>query len=266
MRKIRRCDLSTETMDFLWQRRLLVVEAGAQSPGEREKVQYEEANRLWGFKRNKAFDEIRERLRSYMAPGEGGCMYCEYTLGDAIDHYRPMEKYPSRAFEWNNYLWSCTTCNTHFKGTQFPLDENGLPLLIDPTREDPRDHLELSPGTGKLTARTQMGSATIAVLGFERRGGLDIVRARAWRGVQSLLLGLDEAFAREDWSHVDEYRADLSSDPLASLLALLIQYLDNPDTASLVKEPRCASILARHPAIRSWVQTKEEQTATTSRR
>jgi uncharacterized protein (TIGR02646 family) len=225
MRPIRRDTLTPETLDFLWKRRLKVVAAGERHPHERETAQYEEAERLWHLKDNKAFREIRGRLRDDMAPGDGHCMYCQYGFGNAIDHFRPMQKYPTRAFEWDNYVWSCTICNTDYKGTQFPLDRNGLPLLIDPTRDDPREHLQLSPREGKLVGVTPKGVGTIDVFGFEERGELDKARAAAWRGVQGLLVLVDEAFARGDRPWLEELRRDLSRDPLASLLALLIAAL-----------------------------------------
>lgn len=255
MRQIERVPLSQETLGVLWERRCKVVDAGARpmKPGEREEAQYGEAKRLWKQKQNKAFDEIRSALRDDMAPGHGYCMYCEWSHGDTIDHYRPMEKYPTRAFEWDNYLWSCARCNSGFKKTQFPLDKDGLPLLINPTRDDPRAHLDFLPRSGKLEGRTPKGDETISILGFDRRGELDNTRAFAFRNVQRLIVNYEEACAKDDGTRALEIQHDLCCHPHASLLSVLVEILGKPGGTLLVQEPRCAAILAAYPQIRSWV-------------
>lgn len=103
---------------------------------------------------------------------KGKCWYCEssqHRADNAVDHYRPKNKNRSGehegywwlAFDWQNYRYSCTYCNSRrkddVKGTSggkhdnFPLfnpDERAtvdnpdhsreLPLLLDPTvPEDP---------------------------------------------------------------------------------------------------------------------------------
>jgi len=112
-------------------------------------------------------------------------MYCEHSAGSDIDHFWPKEKYPGRAYTWENYLWACGICNSHFKGSKFPRDENGVPLLINPAEEDPREHLLLTPTTGTYVARTKKGEATMPVLGFDRRPALDRSRHDAWLAVQA---------------------------------------------------------------------------------
>lgn len=95
-------------------------------------------------------DEIKNTL---VAMFHGKCAYCEtnithVTYGD-IEHFRPKSDplYTHLIFEWENLLLSCPICNnpTH-KGTKFPLDASGNPLLIDPTDgvTDPTTHLEFS--------------------------------------------------------------------------------------------------------------------------
>ena len=84
-------------------------------------------------------------------------------------------------------------CNSNYKGNGFPLDDKGLPLLINPTRDEPREHIEFSPRSGKLSGRTPKGDTTIDVLGFDRRGNLDKTRLFAWRSVQCCLVSYYEA-------------------------------------------------------------------------
>lgn len=253
MRKIERVPLSDATTDFLWARRLKVVRAGDERPKDRSDAQYQEANRPWDQQRNLAFDEIKTKLRDAMSPGHGLCMYCEDSAGSTIDHYRPRQLYPTRSFEWDNLLWSCSICNTTYKGAQFPLDARGLPLLIDPTRDDPSEHLTLAPRTGKLEGRTPKGQSTIRVLGFDRRGHLDQRRAMTWRSVQRLLVDFDDSATRGDFRAALAAQKDLCHYPHASVLNVLIETLAKPRGALLVQEKRCEDILARYPEIRDWV-------------
>ncbi|MFS8064844.1 MAG: hypothetical protein ACMG6S_00605 [Byssovorax sp.] len=256
MKKVDRLPLSETTLDFLWKRRLRIVEAGDKAPrqSERRAAQYKEADDLWGgsYKSNKAFEEIRTTLRA-MAPGHELCMYCEYIHGNAIEHFAPMEKYPTSAFAWDNYLWSCTDCNSKYKGTQFPLDERGLPLLVNPTRDEPREHIGVSPLSGKVTGLTAKGSRTIKVLGFDRRGYLEKSRSSAWRAIQHYLVSYDEACTEGDEVRAMVVKTDLCQYPHASLLSLLIEVLEKPGGALLVAERRCGPILATYPEIKSWI-------------
>jgi uncharacterized protein (TIGR02646 family) len=79
----------------------------------------------------------------------GKCAYCEskitvVTYG-AIEHFYPKSVYVNLTFEWKNLLLSCDICNdAGHKGTKFPLDLNGNPLLIDSTDgiTNPNTHLE----------------------------------------------------------------------------------------------------------------------------
>lgn len=253
MRKIEREPLSDATIEFLWNRRLRVVKAGDDQPASRTDAQYKEAKRLWKQQENLAFDEIKAKLRDGMAPGHGLCMYCEDSGGCAIDHFRPQNAYPTRAFEWENHLWACFLCNTVYKGTQFPLDARGLPLLLDPTRDNPDEHLTLAPNTGKLMARSAKGETTIQVLGFDRRGHLDKNRAMAWRSVQRLLVDFDDSIRRGDSRAAIEAQKDLCHHPHASVLPVLIETLAKPGGDLLVQEKRCAAILDQYPEIRDWL-------------
>ncbi len=101
----------------------------------------------------------REIKDSLVAMFHGKCVYCEspiraVTYGH-IEHFYPKSdsNYADKTFEWDNLLLSCDVCNdSGHKGTKFPLDASGDPLLIDPTDgvTDPVVHLKFSwdPRTG----------------------------------------------------------------------------------------------------------------------
>ncbi len=92
----------------------------------------------------------------------GKCCYCERKRDmkreSDVEHFRPKsevagEDHPGYwwlAYEWDNYLLSCKTCNQTYKKCHFPLipgspraqgpndDLNSeKPVLIDPAKEDP---------------------------------------------------------------------------------------------------------------------------------
>lgn len=87
-----------------------------------------------------------------MARKRQRCMFCEDSRGTDMEHFWPKTPYPARTFDWPNLLLVCGGCN-QAKGARFPLDEQGRPLLIDPTAEDPWDYLFFDSATGNVTAR-----------------------------------------------------------------------------------------------------------------
>jgi uncharacterized protein (TIGR02646 family) len=126
--------------------------------------QVAEARRWWTSKhrRNKAFAEVTAALAT-MSSGRARCMYCEDSAGTDIDHFRPLARYPERAYTWSNYLWACSRCNSNDKRDRFPLAPNGDPMVLDPTADDPLDHLAFSPHNGHYVALTDRGRASIDV-------------------------------------------------------------------------------------------------------
>jgi len=65
---------------------------------------------------------VKEQL---FAESNNKCAYCEATTkivspGD-VEHFRPKSKYWWLAYCYDNYLVSCSVCNSTFKGNKFPL-------------------------------------------------------------------------------------------------------------------------------------------------
>jgi hypothetical protein len=114
-------------------------------------------------------------------------MYCEDSQGTDIEHFRPKDKYPEHALSWPNYLLACSHCNSNEKRTTFPLDDQGEPLLLDPTVDTPSDHLSLSPRTGRLIALDSRGDETIKVCGLNRTI-CEMGRQDAWRSICALAI------------------------------------------------------------------------------
>lgn len=122
------------------------------------------------------------------------CCFCEKDQTDeygAVEHFRPKKafkrsenkqnEYPGYYWlinEWRNLYFVCSPCNTS-KGAIFPLanekkrarnhhDDITLesPLIIEPTIDDPRDHIRFSKEEPKW--RTRKGKRTIEVCSLDR--------------------------------------------------------------------------------------------------
>ena len=94
------------------------------------------------------------------------------------------------AYDWDNYLLSCTLCNRPYKGTLFPIKEQRpahpdpaseypcenpkqgdqeTPLLMNPfdPNLEPSEHLEFTE-SGLIKHKTDTGKETIETLGLSR--------------------------------------------------------------------------------------------------
>lgn len=107
-----------------------------------------------------------------MAPGHERCMYCGDGQGTDVDHFEPKSRAPLRTFDWLNHLLACSFCNSKEKGDRFPVAADGSPFLVDPTAEDPLDHLRLVLPLGVYKGLTDRGRACIEVFGLNARSVL----------------------------------------------------------------------------------------------
>lgn len=135
------------------------------------------------------------------------CVFCEKGIrreGSPVEHFRPKAKVanegepedPDRywwlAWSWGNLLFACFRCNTDYKRSQFPrrhgtpaLPEmcfdlgQEQPLLIDPSRIDPRKHIRF--GWSATRNRwlpypvdgSDLGRETITKLGLDEDDAAD---------------------------------------------------------------------------------------------
>lgn len=110
------------------------------------------ANTVWEqARRTKSMESVYKQL-VLMAGRRERCMYCQDSRGVDIEHMWPKTTYPERTFLWENLILVCSGCNRN-KGTRFALDANASPMLIDPTNDDPWDHLFYESRTGIVTAK-----------------------------------------------------------------------------------------------------------------
>jgi uncharacterized protein (TIGR02646 family) len=167
---------------------------------ELAKSKFSQRNRL----DNSAFRAVRSKLTD-MCSGARRCMYCEDSVADEVEHFKPKDLYPEIVFEWMNYLYACGPCNgpknnkfqivngdtlqdvTRPRGTPVLPPVSGAPALIDPRREDPlsfmmldlRNTFEFSPIAESGTVECERAKYTIEVLRLNERDYLIDARENA---------------------------------------------------------------------------------------
>ncbi|GAB3278070.1 HNH endonuclease [Actinocorallia lasiicapitis] len=202
------------------------------------------AQGLWKHStvRRRVRSQLDEALRR-MAPGREYCMYCGDNRGTDIDHFEPVARNPLRTFDWLNHLLACSGCNSHQKRGRFPLDAAGRPLLIDPTAEDPFEHLMLTFTLGEYDALTDKGQATIEICDLNNellaRG-----RADAVYHLQTMLRDWARADLRADHAAKNTLVRRVQDQPLADVCQSMLRQAHNVN-ADLIFEPDIVNILRR---------------------
>lgn len=205
----------------------------AQSAYENKVV---EAQNLWK-PRNKTFDEVTEKLIA-MCPGTRRCCYCEDARAEDIEHFHPKNFYPEMTFQWENYLYACSACNSNAKREQFAVfDADGTvldvmrakgapvippppgdPVLINPRYENPFDFLMIEFVTFLILPRRHLNPRdmaradyTIKILALNSRAELVDWRKKAFR----IFIGWMDTYRRykeaQDMSQLDDHVHDLRS-------------------------------------------------------
>jgi hypothetical protein len=201
----------------------------------------------------KSADTERREVRTYlagMAPGIQRCMYCGDNLGTDIDHFEPIASAPIRTFEWLNHLLACSFCNSNSKRDSYPRDVSGRALLIDPTSEDPSQHLALTLSTGKYRPLSPRGQTSIDVFGLNRE---DLARGRAGAFLtrRATLCYARTLFDQDRCNEAIQYVSALAEEPHASVLHAMIQAIHLPgaqdvlgaDVVAALKEPAFRALL-----------------------
>jgi len=145
---------------------------------------------------------------------------------------------------------SCTACG-RYKGTKFPLDASGKPLLINPLEENPWEHLEFDPTTGCLTTRYLMASSAYSIKGSKTNKWLQ-TENRQWLTDRYLLSYNDLK---------DEIEAFLSN-PMATSQVLFgeLEKADKQDILEWLllhngqQEPFCQQMQSQHALVWSELQ------------
>lgn len=167
--------------------------------------------------RNKATDPTFAVVRVILAEmcrGARRCMYCEDSVADEVEHFKPKDLYPELVFVWLNYLYACGPCNGP-KNNRFSIVETsgqlkdvsrprgaavtpppaGAPALIDPRKEDPlafmmldlKDTFEFAPSAAAGAVGFARATYTIDVLRLNDRDYLVQARENAFGAYRSRL-------------------------------------------------------------------------------
>jgi uncharacterized protein (TIGR02646 family) len=205
------------------------------------------ARRAWSGAR-----DDRRRLREVlaaMAPGIERCMYCGDSLGTSIDHFEPLKEAPLRAFDWLNHLLACSMCNSNEKRDRFPRAGDGTPLLIDPSRDDPYEHIRLVLTTGHYRWRTDRGVGTVEVFGLNRRD-LVLGRLAAVDRTEVMILARHTALGVGNDAKAARLLASLLQHPFIDVLFSMVRGAEAPGAAAVLERETVA--LLKDPVYRCW--------------
>ncbi|WP_405948849.1 hypothetical protein OG588_22340 [Streptomyces prunicolor] len=143
---------------------------------------------------------------------------------------------------------SRSRCNSNFKREEYPCDdETGECLLIDPSVDDPADHLELLVAVGEYEARTRKGKESIRIFGLNRE---DLIQGRFDAYVTScdVLNSWHRKVGRGDLAGAAQSAAALRREPFGDLLRAL-EKLGGSYAAAALGEELAESLAAWiHPA------------------
>ena len=185
MRRVRRTALPAQTESALARRQ--------QTIDDKKAAGTLNVTKEWeGARKTKPLKTALGQLRT-MAGKRERCMYCGDSHGTDIEHFWPKARYPQQMFRWPNMLLCCTECG-RFKGDQFPLDDNGLPMLVDPSADNPWDYLDFNPDTCTFVARFDLSSnapfprglTTIDILQLDRREAMEAGYRKTHRRILAL--------------------------------------------------------------------------------
>lgn len=210
---------------------------------------------------NSTFSEVREKL-ALMCNGPRRCMYCEDSVADEVEHFKPKDLYPEVVFVWQNYFYACGRCNGP-KNNRFSVIDGvgtlvdvtrprdaaivpplaGTAALIDPRIEDPMTFMMLDlRDTFTFTATADVDSIeamranyTIDVLRLNERDYLVEARAIAFSGYRA---GLTEYVSRKiagaDLPELDRLRSGILRAPHPTVWAEMVrQHSHHPALNSL---------------------------------
>ncbi len=195
---------ANENLELKQYQELINQEASYAKKVKRAKTEFELKNK----KNNNTFKQIKSVLTE-MCCGARRCMYCEDSVADEVEHFKPKDLYPEVVFSWSNYLYACGPCNSP-KSSRFSILDKNLALidvtrkanaailpppkgrvaLIDPRHENPLDFLmldlkntfEFTPIDAPRTVNFNRADYTISTLHLNDRDYLIKARRNAFGG------------------------------------------------------------------------------------
>lgn len=191
-------------------------------------------------------------LLASMAAGFARCMYCGDSLGTDIDHFKPIARDPLSAFIWANHFLACSHCNSNKKRDQYPCSPSGECLLVNPSKEDPYEHMNLNLPTGKYQGQTQKGKETIRVFGLSRPD-LELGRAHAYVRCESMLRDWSTRVGNGQEEAASAVLKSLMIQPFADVLYAIIKKSEAPGAPNLFE----ADVLTALRSVRERIETQD---------
>lgn len=128
---------------------------------------------------------------------------------------------------------ACAHCNSNAKRDQYPCSETGECLLIDPSCEDPYDHLRLILRTGEYRPVTPKGAETIKVFGLQRPA-LQRGRAAAFVRCRVMVIHAAQQSAIGQDKEAQEVEDALCVQPFADVLYSMVRVMHLPGAAAVL--------------------------------
>lgn len=186
-----------------------------------------------------------------MAPGHERCMYCGDSQGTDVDHFEPKSLTPLRTFDWLNHLLACSFCNSNQKRNLFPTAADGSPLLVDPTAEDPLDHLRLVLPLGTYKGLTERGRSCVEVFGLNARPVLVKGRRDAYATARHSIELWRIAMDNGQRDKAGEIVRVAWNRPLADVLVAMFHQSEHPAADALFAGEEDVLGLLRDPELRA---------------
>ncbi|GBC63978.1 HNH endonuclease [Desulfonema ishimotonii] len=165
-------------------------------------------------KNGRDVSQIRERL---LKMSSFTCVFCGENIKNSemdVDHYLPKSNFPHLAYCWDNMLPTCKLCNQTLKKNFIPAslkdsvvvedilsdmipcdyvyekkhllqDIAGEDRLLDPTFDEPEEHMEFIPESYSYKAKTKIGRITARRF-FNRHKEV----AEKWEAIRSFIKDL----------------------------------------------------------------------------
>ena len=166
------------------------------------------------------------RPKAAVSDAEGNLVFvCE----PGTEQKRPHPGYYWLAYQWQNLLPSCISCNrlskvegkVYGKFTRFPVMDNDYrwhpdregeerPVLLNPWFDDPNEHLGFSLASGVIAWKTPRGKANIDILGLNRDKLVEL-RKGAFRAASLEAKEYLEAMGRNDDAGMEAFIEKLHS-------------------------------------------------------
>jgi uncharacterized protein (TIGR02646 family) len=217
------------------------IDAAADKPNK--------AKSLWRSGRAE-LKPVRDMLDD-MSLGRSRCMYCEDNEGIDIEHFWPKSRFPERTFVWENHLLACPQCNSNYKRTRFPRHvDTGEPLLLDPSVDNPAEHLVLTLTDGRFVANTAKGTFSGHVFRLNRET-LKSGRRDAWTKLRELLPVYSALRRRDEDARADLVEQAIKNESFSAVRQAVVRIAASP-AADVLLPQDVRDALEDQPEIALW--------------